>query len=417
MATTNIPSGNALAIKLQSIAIFALTIREPSFRRDMTAQAPQQADAEAKLKGQTSPDYPVVRVTDLSKSRGDKVSVDLVNIISGKPVMGDQVLTGRGMSLTFSSMDIAIDQCRAMVNPGGRMTQQRTAHDLDGLARANLAGYFARLEDQLALVHLAGARGYDDARDWAIPLASDADFASIMVNSVLPPTRNRRFFAGDATSVANISAEDILGLTDIDRLRVALDELTHPLQPIKLQNEKGEIDPVAYTSPLYCLYVSPRVWHWIQTNTTDPAWRTFLQNAVNRNTQFRHPLFTGDTGMWNGILIKKMSRAIRFTASSTVKEYDTSDVAQDITAALTTDRSLLLGAQALAEAYGQHKRSGFFYSWNKEETDHGNTVEVSIATMGGKAKVRFSVPNASGALELTDHGVMTIDSYAPNPNP
>jgi N4-gp56 family major capsid protein len=411
MGQTTIGVGSALAAKKYSVALFASTNRKPSFRKNMVGPAPKQTDAERKLKNQTSPDYPFVRVTDLSKEQGESVSVDLFNIIQGKPVMGDKKLAGSMMDMTYSSQDIKINQARGGVDPGGRMSQQRTVHNLRKLALANLGGWVSNLEDQLCQVHIYGARGFDSGVDWQIPLETDPDFAEIMVNTVLPPTRNRRFFAGDATGVENIDSADILSLTEIDKFRVFLDETVHPLQPIKLMDVKGNMDPQADDNPLYCLQVSSRVWHQIESNTGATAWRTFLAAAHERSRGFNHPLFMGTVGMWNGILIKKTGRACRFPTGSDVRQYDTSNVIQTVQTAVDVDRSVLLGAQALAEVYGRHQKSGYYYNWHEEETDHGNTVEVSVAMMGGKSKLRFEVDGIP-----TDHGVITIDSYAVDPN-
>ncbi len=413
MASTNVPIGSALARKLYSVAVFAQVTRKPSFRKNMTGPSPKQTDAERKLRGQTSPDYPFVRVTDLAKTAGETVAVDMFDIIRGKPIIGDRKLSGKGMALTYASMDIRIDQTRGMVDPGGRMTQKRTLNNLRKLSLANLAGWNARLEDQLCLVHAGGARGYDDGVDWAVPLETDPDFSDIVINAIRAPSRNRRFFAGDATSVSDMDTADILTLFDIDRLRAILDELTFPLQPIMLQDYAGNMDPEADENPLFCMNLTARTWHQIKTATGAEAWRTFLANAHARSNGFNHPLFKGTTGLWNGIVLKKMARAIRFPAGQTVQELDANDVEQPITAAVATDRNMLFGAQALAEVYGSHSKSGYHYNWHEEETDHGNTVEISTAMMGGKAKLRFQVINPAGGTDLTDHGVITMDSYAP----
>ena len=47
--------------------------------------------------------------------------------------------------------------------------------------------------------------------------------------------------------------------------------------------------------------------------------------------------------------------------------------------------------------------------------DHQNAVETSVAMMGGVAKTRFGVLNASNQSVDTDYGVAVIDSYAPDP--
>lgn len=400
---TQVPIGSAIARKLFSVAVFAATQRKPSLMKNITGPAPKQSDAERKLKGQTSPDFPVVRITDLSKSAGETVSVDLFNIIKGKPVMGDQKLSGKMMPLTFSSMDIRIDQCRGGVDTGGRMAQQRTVHQLRQIAAANLAGWNARLEDQLCLVHLAGARGDDTGADWVVPLSTDPDFSDILVNSVQAPTYNRMMYANGKTALSSLTTSDTLQLGDVDRLRAILDELVFPMQPIRIPGDEATDE-----NPLFLLLVSSRQWHYLQTNTTGTVWRTFLQNAHARSNGFNHPLFKGEPGLWNGILIKKMSRAIRFNAGSSVQVNNSSNVESAVTASVATDRALLLGAQALGNVYGRHAKSDYYYSWHEEETDHGNTLEVSTAMMMGKAKIRFDVDG-----DLTDHGVYAIDSYAP----
>ena len=84
-------------------------------------------------------------------------------------------------------------------------------------------------------------------------------------------------------------------------------------------------DVMADDEPMYLLLVTARQWHYIQKNTSGQVWRTFLQNAWNRASSFesgkKHPLFTGEPGMWNNILIRKMGRSIRFNPSDSVKYY------------------------------------------------------------------------------------------------
>jgi N4-gp56 family major capsid protein len=408
MSQTVIPAGHPLARKLYSVAAFAAAQRAPSFSKNLVGSAPKQSDAERRLRGQTSPDYPIVRVTDLSKGGGDKISVDIYNAIGGKPTMGDKKLAGNMSNLSFGSMEISINQVRKGVDPGGRMTQQRTVHNLRTIGVANLAGWWGKYTDQTTLVHLAGARGFQPGADWVVPLESDADFAEIMVNPVLPPSPGRRFFAGDATSVANLDSTDYLKLKDIDKLRASLDEMAFPLAPIKLPD-----DPAADDEPLYCLFVTPRQWYWLMVSTDPQNWRTFLANAHQRGSWSKHPLFRGTGGMWNGILIKKMRRCVRFPAGSTVREYAAGGVSiSNATAAVDTDRAILLGAQALGWVYGRHQNSDYYMNWHEEKTDHGNTMEISVAAMFGASKLKFK-DQETGVPE--DYGVCTLDSYAPTP--
>lgn len=401
---TEVAIGSNLAVKLFSVALFQEQFRLSTFRRNLTGPAPKQSAAEAKARGQTSAGMPFVRITDLAKGAGDEVTVDLFNVVQIRPTMGDRKLAGRLGHLSSNSMNVKINQMRGGVEAGGKMSQQRTVHNLRNIAKANLAGWNARTQDQVAMIHVAGARGYQDDGEWVIPVAADPEFSEMMVNPVLPPTRNRRLFAGDATSVANLDTNDILTLTGIDRIRAQIEDTAFPMQPVQLAG-----DPQLGENPLYVLYVTPRVWHQIQIATGERSWTKFMTDAKARASGWNHPLFMGEPGYWNGILIKKMNRSIRFPAGSTVVEYDASDVAQNVTAAVATDRCFLLGAQALACAYGAMEGSDYHFSWNEETEDHKNIKEISTASMMGCAKIRFT--GSDGAP--TDFGVMTIDCYAP----
>lgn len=420
---TQVSTSDTVARKLYSVALFQSCVKTPNEMKNLTGEAPQQAQAEAKAKGQTSPGMPIVRITDLASTAGDKVSVDLFNIIGGKPIMGDRNAEGRGERLTFSSMDVTIDQYTKVVDTGGRMTRKRTVHNLRGMAMANLAGYFPKLESQLCFVHLAGARGSYESTDWVVPLQSDAEFTEICVNSVKAPTYNRHYVIDAGTLVqggaqlASVDSADVWTLDVIDGLRTILDEADMPLQPIKISD-----DPAADDEPLHLILLSPRNYKKLLQQSS--GIRTFQQNAFQRASYgSKHPLFRGEFGIWNGFLVRKMSRFIRFAASETVKHitaanrYAGTETNVTVAAGLSTthvvERSLVLGAQALANVYGANQGSDFHFEWLENKYDFGRKLEIAGASMSGKAKVRFNVKNSSGVDEPTDHGVIVVDAVVP----
>lgn len=421
MAQTNVPVGSSIARKLYSVALFAQTIKKPSFANQLTGDAPKQADAEAKLKQQTAPDMPFVRVTDLSKTAGDTVSVDMFGLTGGKPLMGDTMAEGRGEKMTHNSMDISIDLTTKVVDAGGKMAQQRTVHNLRSLAMAQLVSYFTRFDDQLSLVHAAGARGFHTGADWVVPLASDADFSSICVNAVKAPTYNRHFVANGTgltkggQQLGSIATTDLLKLDHIDALRTIIDEMDFPLQPVRIAD-----DPAANDEPMWVLYVSPRQYSNLLTNTSGNVLRSFQQYAWNRASYgSKHPLFRGEVGMWNGILVKKLARPIRFTTGTSAKIITSANAAtatesdQSIAGAITSsyavDRAILLGAQALATVYGKNKASDYHFSWYERQYNFERNFEVAGDMMGGKSKLRFKY-NENGVEVPTDQGVIVLDT-------
>ena len=410
--STNIPVGSALARKIYSVGLFTRVQHSPGFMNLISGEMPKEGSFAAKTKGQTSPDYPIVKAGDLAKGAGDTVSIDLFNILQGKPVMGDKRIEGRMMQLTYSSMDVRIDQVRGGADSGGRMTQKRTVHNLRNISMAGLQAWMQRLEDQTALVHLAGARGSQQTSDWVVPLQSDADFGEIMVNTVKAPTKNRYFAANDATTPADIGTNDALTLQDIDRIVAQLRE-----SPVVMQSVKIKGDDRAWNDPLWVMFVTERQWLYLQSRTSQTTWRQAVQYAFERKSGgLKHPLFDAyETIMWNGVLIKRMNRyAIRFAAGDNVVT-DTGGAdgltytESTVQTAQPGDRAIIVGAQAMAKAYGK-SASDYFYDWSEKEVDHGNSIETVTASMTGSAKIRFKIDGAD-----TDFGVAVVDSYAPDP--
>ena len=410
--STNIPVGSALARKIYSVGLFTRVQHSPGFMNLISGEMPKEGSFAAKTKGQTSPDYPIVKAGDLAKGAGDTVSIDLFNILQGKPVMGDKRIEGRMMQLTYSSMDVRIDQVRGGADSGGRMTQKRTVHNLRNISMAGLQAWMQRLEDQTALVHLAGARGSQQTSDWVVPLQSDGDFSEIMVNTVKAPTKNRYFAANDATTPADIGTNDALTLQDIDRIVAQLRE-----SPVVMQSVKIKGDDRAWNDPLWVMFVTERQWLYLQSRTSQTTWRQAVQYAFERKSGgLKHPLFDAyETIMWNGVLIKRMNRyAIRFAAGdSVVTDTGGTDgltyTESTVQTAQPVDRAVIVGAQALAKAYGK-SASDYFYDWSEKEVDHGNSIETVAASMTGSAKIRFKIDGAD-----TDFGVAVVDSYAPDP--
>lgn len=411
--STAIPVGSPLARKVYSVGLFTKVQTAPGFMNLMSGDMPKEGDFASKAKGQTSPDYPIVKTGDLSKGAGDAVSVDLFNILQGKPVMGDQRIAGKMMPLTSSSMDVHINQARGGADSGGRMTQKRTVHNLRNIAMAGLQAWMQRYEDQTALVQLAGARGSQITTDWVVPLSTDPDFAATLVNPVRAPTKNRYFGANGATSPAQLGTTDALTLTDIDRIVATLRET-----PVSIQSIKIKEDDKAWNDPLWAMFVTERQWYYLQSRTSQQQWRQAATNAFERKAAgVKHPLFDAyETIMWNGVLIKRMNRyAIRFNQGDNIV-LDTGGASgmtyteSTVQAAVPTDRAILVGAQALAKAYGRGG-SDYFYDWSEEKVDHGNAVEIVSSAMTGCSKIRFNIDGAD-----TDFGVAIVDSYAPDPS-
>lgn len=417
---TNIPYGSPLANKLQSAGLFAANMQRNTTINRLTGKFPQQADAESTIRQQTSTNMPIVRCMDLQKMAGDEVEFDFVNHLGGKPIMGANNAEGYGKAMSFAQDRLRINQARYPISAGDTMTQQRTPHELRKLARTLGEAYMNRLQDQLSLVHMAGARGFHNNVEWAVPLASDPDFAQIMVNPVRAPSRNRHFMStGTGLELVKASGNEItLATTDVfnadlvDSLRAQLDSMALAPPAVEFDGDK-----LAADSPLRVLLCSAEQFASFAQSS---GYRTYLSNAIARGQQAgNHPLFMGgDTALWNGILLVKMPKPIRFyagnainwCASTTSSAETTTDLAP---ASLSTthaiDRAILLGGQALAEAWGKHRKTGNPFFWSEKELDHDDKLELLVGAINGRSKVRFEVDHGN-EKQITDHGIIAIDT-------
>ncbi|EBU5255731.1 N4-gp56 family major capsid protein [Salmonella enterica] len=394
----------AQANKLYQVALFTAANRKRSIVNILTEQqeAPKAVSPDKKSTKQTSAGAPVVRITDLKKERGDEVSFSIMHKLSKLPTMGDQRIEGRGEDLSRADFSLRIDQGRHLVDAGGRMSQQRTKFNLVSSARTLLGTYFNDLQDQCAVVHLAGARGDFMADDVIVPLASHRDFKEIMINDVMPPTHDRHFFGGDATSLEAVDPSDVFTLSLVDNMALFIDEMAHPLQPILMKGDElyGE-------DPYYVLYVTPRQWNDWYTSTSGKDWNQMMVRAVNRSKGFNHPLFKGECAMWRNILVRKYAgMPIRFYTGSRVwiSNNNLAATTQQIEVKTNIDRAMLLGAQALANAYGQ--KDGGHFNLVQKKTDMDNRTEIAINWINGLKKIRFE--DKTGRMQ--DHGVIAVDT-------
>ena len=421
MGATTIPYGSPQAVKLQSAGLFAANMQRNTTINRLTGKFPQQAEAESTIRKQSSNEMPIVRCMDLQKMAGDEITFDLINPMGGKPIMGSEMAEGRGRSMSFSQDRLRINQARYPISAGDTMTQQRTPHELRKLSRALGENYMNRLADQLILTHMAGARGFHDNIEWAVPKASDADFAAIAVNTVKAPTKNRHWMSTGsgvesikaAGNEITIATTDVMNSDLVDNLRTILDSMAVPPPPVIFEGDK-----MASDSPLRVLLVSSEQYtSFLQSNSGQ--FRTLQANAMARSQMAgNNPLFMGDAGLWNGILIIKMPKPIRFYAGDSLrwcKSYTSeTETSTDLVPAafgtgFAVDRAILLGGQALAEAWGKHTKSGNPFFFSEKELDHGDKLEVLVGAINGRSKIRFEIDHGD-SKQFTDYGVMAIDT-------
>lgn len=419
---TNAAYGDKTNMVTQAVGLFATHMQRNSTLNLLAGKMPKgEAGADATLRKQTTQHMPIVRVQDLGKGRGDEVTFHLLNPVGAYPIMGSAHAEGRGVGMSLNEDRLRVNQARFPVDLGNVMSQIRSPADLRKLGRPVAQSLMDRYCDQSTLVHMAGARGFHDNIEWAIPTDNHPEFKEIMVNRVKAPTKNRHFLV-DGSGVqlfkqtadeVQIETGDLFTMDAVDSMKSVLDTIALPPPICKFEGDSNADD-----SPIRVWLVSPDQYNKF---ASQPGFRSFQAAAWARASQAKqHPLFTGDVGIWNNFIIRKMPRPIRFYAGDTIKycaAYDSEVESSAIVPAsfgekFAVDRSIILGGQALAEAMASSEHSGAPFFWSEKDLDHGDKWELLIGAVRGVSKIRFDV-NTGERQEFTDYGVTVVDTAVP----
>ncbi len=425
MSKTSVAAGSPNAMHVQAAGLFAQSMQRNSALNRMSAPFPTgEAGAAANVRSQTSADMPIVKARDLGKGTGDEVEFHFLQPVGAYPIMGRQKAEGKGTGMSLDKYRLRVDQARFPVDLGDTMSKVRSPVEFRKLGRPVAQSLMDSYQDQSTLVHMAGARGFHNNIEWRVPTPEHGDFEEILINPVKAPTKNRHYIAdGDAIKPFTASAGEIdLATTDtlsmdvVDSVRTVIESIALPPPAVKIPG-----DIMADDSPLRCMLVSPAQYHHF---AQDQNFRQFQASANARASRAKnHPLFLGEVGLWNGILIMKMPKPIRFYAGNEIR-YCASHTSEAETAVVVpasfgtthaVDRALLLGGQALAQAFAAapDKQGGMPFFWSELEFDHGDKTELLIGAIQGMAKVRWKIEQGNGVAHFTDHGVIAIDTAVP----
>lgn len=421
---TQMTADNQMKLVQQATGVFIGTQARTGNINRLTGKMPTIESASNSLANQSSTSMPIVQTMDLGKGKGDEIKFNFVNPMGGIPIMGGEMAEGRGEGVSLSEDRLRVDQARFPVDMGNVMDEIRSPVDIHKLGKPLLQKAMNEYEDQLSIVHMAGARGFHNNLEWRIPLASDPRFRRVVTNRVKAPTKNRHFVVDNGTvgRVVNNAGElkvtsgDVVSMGVIDALASYLDQLVMPPPPVEF-----DTDQAAKDSPFRVLLCSAASYNLF---TADPNFRTYQANALARARYAKdHPLFANpDAALWRGTLLVKMpNKPVRFYAGDEIKYCAATDSEVESTCKVpasfadkfAVDRNILLGGQALAKAYAKSRHSGWPYFWKEKEHDFDDKLELMIGSILGASKIRFAVDMGDGQVEFTDHGAAVLDAVVP----
>ncbi len=425
MSGTTVATGSLLSPARASSALTVQILRAPGNLSMMTGPVDQN---EAKVgRIQSDPGMPFIRITDLSKGvKGDEVTCDSWDTPTAVPFMDGENVEGRGVPMSSSSFKCKINFSRHVVDAGGVMDQQRSAYELQKLARGFAAAYFPRHLWVRCMTHVMGMRGSQDGVSWSgLPLATHSKFNQVMINPVLAPTRNRHYVLDDTNGlvqggelVNSLATADVWKLSRLDELCSILESLeTKVPPPVMIGDEQGVGDPL-----LGILLMPPSSYNKLITDITSGNNLRAFQAAVEQRQKYapQSAVFRGKVGIWRKLLVKMIDhtwyrdagQSVNYvTSANQLTETESSITVAAIGAGFQMERCVVLGAQTLARAEGA-THSGEQAEIRENTYDAGYKTEYIAGFMGGERKFRHYYTNPDGNKQPTDN-VMVIDAVAP----
>lgn len=423
MSKTHTSADDSKKLVQQAMGVFIGTQSRKSNINRLTGKMPQIEDVANSISNQSSNSMPIVQTMDLGKGKGDEVKFNFVNPVGGIPIMGGEMAEGRGEGVSLSEDKLRVNQARFPLDLGDVMDEIRSPVDIHRISKPLLQSSMDNFEDQMALVHMAGARGFHNNIEWRIPLASDSRFGKVATNRVKAPTKNRHFMVDNGTIAlfkdnageVDLTTADAMSMGVVDSLSSYLDQIVAPPPPVEFESDQAAKD-----SPFRVLLCSAATYNLF---TADPNFRNYQANALARARYAKeHPLFTNpEVALWRNTLLVKMPKPVRFYAGDAIKfctAYDseaegTTTVPASFADKFAVDRNILLGGQALAKAYAKSRHSGWPYFWKEAPSDFDDKLEIMIGAILGMSKIRFAVNVGDGRIEFTDHGAAVVDAVVP----
>lgn len=345
-----------------------------AFSASVAVDVAKKSYFNSKLAGSEAQKLPIVMKTDLEAGAGDEVTCYLVAKLRGRPVQGSEKLEGREMRLQHYTDKLRVDKFRNGVNVGDIMDQKRVKWSLRQQARDRLSDYIAELEDEMTMMHAAGARGAGDEiqhfpTDW-----------TAWPNSFLTPDANHVMYAGDATSFDSL-ASDPISLATIDKAVAKAKKFTG-VESNGAKMQKIAIDGGQH----YVLVTGVEGMYDLRRESGDQGWLA-IQKAAAAAEGRKNPIFDGAHGMYNGVILHEHEGVVKFTNAG----------GSGTTPAM---RSLFLGAHAVAKAYGFKGNGGVRYQLSESGLDHDEEAVIHFRTIIGIKKTRYN---------SQDFGVIAID--------
>ena len=310
---------------------------------------------------------------DLTKKKGDSVTFALVNELTGNGVTGSATLKGNEERVNSRSHKLTVDVLRHAVAVDD-WDVQKSVIDLRNAGKTQLRQWAQKkLRDDCTL-----ALGQIDGVNFLNSTAAQRNtWVGNNQDRVLFGSATTNYNATFATAVASIGASEQCSPLNLSLLKRMAQKSSPKIKPIYVR----EIDQEWYVA-----FVGPQGWR----DLTEDNPTTNALTLANRDARVRgedNPLFTGDSLVWDGMIIRLIPEIAALDVSGS--------------AGARIEPVYLCGAQAVGLAWAQRTKS------TTDTDDYEFLHGVGCQEIRRIEKLRFGTASGDDLTTPKDHGIAT----------
>lgn len=322
----------------------------------------------------TSPMSMIQLKEDLTKKKGDSVTFALVNELVGNGVTGNDTLKGNEERLNSRSHKVNVDVLRHAVAVDD-WDVQKSVIDLRNAARVQLQEWARKkLRDGI----LDGLGQIDGVKYSSSTAGQRNTWTANNEDRVLFGRATANYNATFATAISGLSSGETLTPNVLSLMKRQAQKASPKIRPISIESMDQE---------WYVAFVGPRSWR----NLTEDNPTSNVLTLANRDARVRgvdNPLFTGDSLVWDGMILREIPEIEPL-----------GDVSDSAGGAI--EPVYLCGAQAIGLAWAQRPKS------TTDVDDYEFVHGAGVQEIRGIEKLRFGTAAGADTTTPKDHGIFT----------
>lgn len=311
---------------------------------------------------------------DLTKKAGDRVTYALVNELTGNGVTGNSTLKGNEERLNSRSHAVTVNVLRHAVVVDD-WDVQKSVIDLRNAARVQIREWaMKQLRDSIT-----SALGQIDGTAFSSATNANRDtWYGNNLDRLVIGTGAAAAQGTFASAISAISTTHQLTPNTLSLLKRLAQAASPKIKPVYVKEMDQE---------WYVAFVGPRAWR----DLTEDNPTTNVLTLANRDARVRgvdNPLFTGDSLVWDGMILREIPEIAALPSAVA-------------SLGVAIEPVYLCGAQAIGLAWAQRTKS------TTDVDDYEFLHGVGVQEIRGIEKLRFGTAAGADTTTPKDHGIAT----------